>query len=182
MGDVVLGLDVATRTGWAINGPMSGVPIVGTFKAPRPEGDKAEGFDLGPVFLAFRRWLDGMIVIHKPDTVAFEAPLNIVHGGSAKVLTNQNTIRLLFGFAALVEMCASEHGVPTYEANVGTIKRHFAGHGRADKAAMMARCRMLGWAVADDNQADAAALWAYVSALKNPKFSIMTTPLYGRRA
>ena len=48
-------------------------------------------------------------------------------------------------------------GVP-----VGTIKRHVAAKGNADKAAVMAAVRARGFSPADDNEADAIAilLWA----------------------
>ena len=48
-------------------------------------------------------------------------------------------------------------GVP-----VGTIKRHVTGKGNADKQAVIDAVRKLGFAPADDNEADALALlhWA----------------------
>ena len=45
---------------------------------------------------------------------------------------------------------------------VGTIKRHVTGKGNADKQAVIEAVRKLGFAPADDNEADALALlhWA----------------------
>jgi Holliday junction resolvasome RuvABC endonuclease subunit len=45
---------------------------------------------------------------------------------------------------------------------VGTIKRHIAGKGNADKAAVIAAVQALGFDPQDDNEADALALlnWA----------------------
>jgi Holliday junction resolvasome RuvABC endonuclease subunit len=45
---------------------------------------------------------------------------------------------------------------------VGTIKRHITGKGNADKSAVIAAVKMLGFNPADDNEADALALlhWA----------------------
>ena len=45
---------------------------------------------------------------------------------------------------------------------VGTIKRHVTGKGNADKEAVIEAVRRLGFAPADDNEADALALlhWA----------------------
>ena len=45
---------------------------------------------------------------------------------------------------------------------VGTIKRHITGRGNADKDAVIAAVRALGFDPADDNEADALALlhWA----------------------
>ena len=45
---------------------------------------------------------------------------------------------------------------------MGTIKRHIAGKGNADKQAVIDAVRRLGFSPADDNEADALALlhWA----------------------
>jgi Holliday junction resolvasome RuvABC endonuclease subunit len=45
---------------------------------------------------------------------------------------------------------------------VGTIKRHATGRGNADKKTVIDAVRKLGFAPADDNEADALALlkWA----------------------
>ena len=45
---------------------------------------------------------------------------------------------------------------------MGTIKRHVTGKGNADKQAVIDAVRKLGFAPADDNEADALALlhWA----------------------
>jgi Holliday junction resolvasome RuvABC endonuclease subunit len=50
---------------------------------------------------------------------------------------------------------------------VGTIKRHVAGKGNADKAAVIAAVKALGYNPADDNEADALALlhWAMAQGL-----------------
>ena len=179
---VILALDIATKTGWAHDGPEPGRPLTGTFRAPSPEGDAECGFDFGRTFAGYRQWLVRMIGIVKPATVAFEAPLQIVQGQRSKVATNQNTIRILFGLAAITEMAITECGLRAYEANVQAVKRHFAGHGHADKAAMLGRCRQLGWAAEDHNAADAAALWSLVKSLQEPQWSPNSTPLFGRRA
>ena len=46
-------------------------------------------------------------------------------------------------------------GVP-----VGTIKRHVTGRGNADKDAVIAAVRALGFDPIDDNEADALAIFA----------------------
>jgi len=57
---------------------------------------------------------------------------------------------------------AELRGVPYAGVPVGTIKRHAAGKGNANKQAMIAAARARGFAPADDNEADAIAilLWA----------------------
>jgi hypothetical protein len=61
------------------------------------------------------------------------------------------------------------------------VKKHFAGTGRADKSAMIARCRQLGWPARNDHEADAAAVWSHIKALVDPKFSLTVTPLFQAR-
>lgn len=180
----LLALDIALRTGWAHDDETRpGVPRVGTFRVPAPSGSREEGRELGASFCAFRQWLHGLLVVLKPSRVVFEAPLARIHYGAHGPAVGQSTVRLLFGLAAIAEMTAHERGgIDVTEANLATVKRYFTGHGRADKAAMMQRCRLLGWKVEDDNQADAAALWAYTKALEDKHFSIATTPLFGRSA
>jgi Holliday junction resolvasome RuvABC endonuclease subunit len=52
--------------------------------------------------------------------------------------------------------------IPYRGVPVGTIKRHVTGRGNADKAAVIAAVRALGFHPVDDNEADALALldWA----------------------
>jgi crossover junction endodeoxyribonuclease RuvC len=52
--------------------------------------------------------------------------------------------------------------IPYRGVPVGTIKRHTTGRGNADKEAVIAAVRALGFDPVDDNEADALALldWA----------------------
>jgi len=64
---------------------------------------------------------------------------------------------LLRGLSRAPDGLGRGRGVP-----VGTIKRHVTGKGNADKEAVIDAVRRLGFAPADDNEADALALlhWA----------------------
>ena len=66
------------------------------------------------------------------------------------------------GYLAHLTAWAEANKIPYQGVPVGTIKRHIAGKGNADKAAVIAAVRKLGFAPADDNEADALALldWA----------------------
>ena len=66
------------------------------------------------------------------------------------------------GWLAHLTAWCEHHGIPYQGVPVGTIKRHIAGKGNADKAAVIEAVRRLGFAPADDNEADALALlhWA----------------------
>lgn len=150
----VLALDLSSHTGWAIDRPTGGEkPLSGVVDLP------LDGDEYGRAFVAFEQFLCDAIAAHAPDAVAFEAPL--MHRGS-NFITTEQTVRLLFGLAAITELVAHRSGLMAYEVNVATVKRHFAGNGRATKADMMARCRQLGWEVKDHNAADACAVWDFV--------------------
>jgi Holliday junction resolvasome RuvABC endonuclease subunit len=67
------------------------------------------------------------------------------------------------GLSAIVRAWAYRKGVPVAMFSPQTVARHFVGNGglkrKAKKAAVIAQCRKLGWHPADDNEADAAAVW-----------------------
>lgn len=152
----VLALDIASATGWAADRPSGGDrPVCGTFKV-RPEGE-----DLGPLYADFEEGLEGLIGLHQPTVLAFEAPL--VFGGDtgSKRKTNHQTVRILFGLAAVAEKVGWQHNLDVYELHIQTVRKHFVGSGRADKSEVMARCRLLGWDPPSLDASDACACWDY---------------------
>ena len=66
------------------------------------------------------------------------------------------------GYLSHLTAWAEANRIPYQGVPVGTIKRHIAGKGNADKQAVIEAVRRLGFAPADDNEADALALlnWA----------------------
>ena len=66
------------------------------------------------------------------------------------------------GFLAHRTARGKANKIPYAGVPVGTIKRHGPGRGNADKDAVIAAVRALGFDPADDNEADALALldWA----------------------
>jgi Holliday junction resolvasome RuvABC endonuclease subunit len=68
-------------------------------------------------------------------------------------------------FLGYLTAWAEARQIPYAGVPVGTIKRHVTGRGNADKAAVIAAVRVLGFDPADDNEADALALLDW--ALKN---------------
>lgn len=143
----VLALDLATRTGWAV-GQIEGEPVYGTHLLPET------GSDIGSFLLAFDQWLHDMLTVHAPTLVVFEAP--ILAGR-----TQLATVRKLACLAGHTEFVCAGRQTRRMEADLQTVKKFFAGHGRADKAAMIAMARRYGWFPKDDNAADALGLWSY---------------------
>lgn len=173
---ILLALDLSRHLGVAHG---SGRPILATYHLPKVEGDGVNGFDFGPAFAEFWRTLEGLCALVKPERLAFEAPL-MPRGGN--FYTPEVTVRLLMGLAALTETFAQLNDIPCDERNVATVKLFWSGHGRADKQAMVARCRQLGFTPRNDNEADACGLFHLVMAEYDPGFSPQSTPLFGRAA
>lgn len=157
----VLALDISSRTGFAYDGPSPGAPVFGTFVVP------AGG--LGNRMLHLSRWLYPLIGRIKPDKIAIEAPIPAI----------DHAARILMALAYTAHYCAAAAGIGCEEWSVSEIKSYWAGSGSAGKDAMIAACLRLGWKVGDDNQADACAIWALSNSKTDPKFSLMTLPLFG---
>lgn len=141
----ILALDLATRTGWCVGAPDED-PRYGTKVLP------STGEDIGRFAYAFNEWLLDMITLESPALIVFEAP--ILAGK-----TNLNTARKLTGLAWHTEFVANHRQVRCAEHHLQSVKKFFAGSGRADKAEMIAAARRLGFDPKDDNAADAIGLW-----------------------
>lgn len=144
----ILALDLATATGFAVARPGSNDLHFGTHRLP------STGKDVGAFAIAFDGWLSLMMAEHAPEIVVYEQP-------SIFSKTTPDTIIKLSGLAYHTELICKREGARVYMANPSKLKKFFTGHGKAKKPEMMAVARRYGWAVRDDNQADACAVWAW---------------------
>lgn len=143
---IILALDTATRTGWAIidNGRLieSGVQ---DFKPKRGESN-------GMRFLNFRYWLDLIVKTVHPNLIIYEQAHH--RGGPAT--------EVLVNLTGRVQEVAAEHGIDYTTVHTGTLKKWACGAGNADKGQMMARAvAYLGRAPIDDNESDAVLMAMY---------------------
>ena len=183
MSDTVVFWDLGRHCACAHDGPNPGVPLTSVVRLPAPEGDVQDGYDYGPTFTAFRKQASAVLTVLQPRALGYEAPLQVISSRGAAQYTNQHSVFVLFGLSAHLEQLADEHHVRCYQTHNQTIKKFFAGTGRADKAAMLARCRQLNWDVGGSaDRADAAAGWAHLRSLLDPAFAIRSTPLFARWA
>jgi hypothetical protein len=111
----------------------------------------------------------------------WEAPLaTIFKRGS----TNSATTTLLYGLPAVIGTVAYSRRIfDIRKAETRDVRNHFIGSNPKRlkaKPMVMRQCRMLGWQVKDDNEADALALWSYMCSLIEPKLALQPTPLFGR--
>ncbi len=155
---IILALDLATRTGWAVvrDGRVveSGVQ---TF-------DKRRGESNGVLFLRARKWLSEFgrpspaasaqgLLRARPDLVAYEQAH--FRGGAAT--------EICVGLQTRAQEIAAEWGVESAPVPTSTLKKWATGVGRAEKPAMIAwAAGKIGRQPEDDNEADAIAvgLWA----------------------
>lgn len=150
MGDKsrILAIDLGTVTGWAIR-LEDGRIVSGTqdFRPRRFEGG-------GMRYLRFRQWLREFTQVNAwPERVFFEEVRRHLGTDAAHVYG---------GLLGVLTCWCEEQAIPYIGVPVSTIKRHISGSGRANKDAVVAAVRERGFAVADDNEADAIAilLWA----------------------
>jgi Holliday junction resolvasome RuvABC endonuclease subunit len=145
---VWLALDLGTVTGWATryaDGTIHSSTV--SFRSSRYDGG-------GMRYLRFRSWLDQLAMeVGRIQAIYFEEVRRHVGTDAA---------HLYGGFLATLTAWCEERRIPYAGAPVGTIKRHIAGKGNADKATVIAAVRARGFDPADDNEADAIAilLWA----------------------
>lgn len=139
----ILSLDLGTTTGWAFH--QSDGSIVSGI-----QGFKPGRFDGGGMrFLRFKRWLDELRSADRIGQVVFEEVRR--HAGV-------DAAHAYGGFLAHLTAWCEHHVIPYQGVPVGTIKKFATGKGNADKQAMVAAMRKLGYEPADDNEADALAL------------------------
>ena len=169
----LLALDIATVSGFAIDGPEDWKPLTGTVRCT------ADGDDYGRAYVAFERWLTDFIAVHRPDVMAFEAPLIVGGRSGTSRPTNHGTARLLFGLSAVAELVGNRAGLRVFECHIQTVRRHFTGNGRCQKAEVRARCRTLGWDVQSNDAADAAAIWDFARSVLRPGTAVRSTPMFG---
>ncbi|WP_256996361.1 hypothetical protein [Methylococcus capsulatus] len=105
-------------------------------------------------FLRFKRWLT--------EIKQAAGDLDAVYFEEVRRHAGVDAAHAYGGFLAHLTAWCEHHRMPYQGVPVGTIKKHAAGQGNANKAAMVAAMRSMGFDPVDDNEADALALlhWA----------------------
>jgi Holliday junction resolvasome RuvABC endonuclease subunit len=143
---MILALDAATKTGWALikNGKL--------YEAGVQDFSKRRGESNGAMFFRFRSWLAHMLTVGQVQFVAYE--LSHFRGGAATEIGVNLTGRIQ-------EACA-ERQIEFAAVHTATLKKWACGHGKADKGRMMAvAIPYLGHEPEDDNEADAVLCGMY---------------------
>jgi Holliday junction resolvasome RuvABC endonuclease subunit len=140
----VLAFDAATKTGWASFASARSCPVLGTIKLPK-------GPNHGARNLAMLRAAVALIDEHQPDVVGFEQVIFVPRD-------TWHERRLLTGIVGAIEIAAARAKLLTFEVKPSDAKLCLSGDRHADKLDMKRAAILMGWSVADDNQADAGAV------------------------
>lgn len=150
-----LGIDPATRCGWALISAACRVVGSGTWDLSNRPGEGA-----GMRFLRLRAYLREVILQHRPVAVGYELVRR--HGGPRRADGSASdgiaAAHVYGGCVAVLTSTCEEIGVPYLPLEVAHVKQHATGKGNAGKTAMIAAAReRLRVAAVDDNEAD--AIW-----------------------
>lgn len=142
----ILGLDIATKTGWAVieNNQIieSGVQDFAIKRGESP----------GMKFLRFRQWISELIDMTQPKFIVYE--MAHYRGGAAT--------ECCVGLITRVQEMAAAQGIEYTSVHSSTLKKFICGHGKADKKAIQeAMGKKFGITIIDDNHGDAIALCWY---------------------
>lgn len=145
----ILTLDLGTTTGWALS-PNGGTIISGVWQN-KSRNARYEGG--GMRYLRFRQQLDEL---HKAT------PVGAVYFEEVRRHRGTDAAHIYGGMLATLSAWCEEHEIPYEGVPVQAIKKNITGRGNSDKAAVIAAVEALGYAPADDNEADAIALMLFV--------------------
>lgn len=166
---IIVALDIATNTGWSVGRPSDARPISGSVRLKKPEDIPQVAFRNMERFM-LETILKGHCFGEEPALVVYEAPIN--PGAMMNMGNGADAVILAWGLVGALEASVGRFGLRSEAANVQTVRKHFTGvarHGaRAEaKSAVIQRCRTLGYMKpddrADDNRADALAVWDWAA-------------------
>jgi hypothetical protein len=159
---LVIGLDIsATNTGVA-EGEPGGKPRLYSVKFGS-EGATAD--DMGVRAL---RWIverlkaENALIAAGDVRIAIETEIpNFAFGGA----TNHHTTDVLIGLNRVIACAAMVKGVPVARHTCGAVRKFFIGKGnhptKVAKRLVRKRCEQLGWSASNNDESDAAAVWAF---------------------
>lgn len=177
MSYAVLALDIATKTGWALHKPGMERPHFGVVPLPGKPGEIGVRMD------ALFRFLDDQHRMHGLTDICMEAQHVPVAAkpkfGKAPppgeerrpiAQMNPDTLRMLLGLSALVEMYAVWIRARFFAAPISSWRKWFIGRGgqfRSTKPGVpdldpkemaIQRCQALGWFIEQPDAAEAAGI------------------------
>ena len=177
----ILAIDLATKTGWC-RGRIGELPEFGSINFGWGETKARAASSSDDVFASAMEWMTELLD-PLPDILILESMLP---PEAMKNKTSRQVRDRLAGLHGIIRGVARRKGVGEItEAAVGDVRAHFTGMRgmKRDEAkrSVIDRCQGLGWDVANDNEADACALWSYACALIDPVTALSVVPLFNRK-
>ena len=148
---IILALDMASKTGWAIADSAGGGRII---ESGVQDFTKKRGESNGLLFMRFRTWLKTM--------TGFMPPIQLIAYEQAHYRGGDAT-EICVGLQTRAQEIAAEMGIESAPVKTNTLKKFASGTGSAGKDIMKAAAHLiLGRPPIDDNEADAVhvAMWA----------------------
>lgn len=142
MGNVILALDLGTKTGWAVSRSGQIFSGVENFTPTRFDGG-------GMRFVRFIKFLDDLHLTTAIERVYFE---------EVRRHTAVTAAHVYGGFWSHLGSWCETHSIPYQGVPVQTIKKHATGKGNASKEDVIRAVKKRGFNPKDDNEADAIAL------------------------
>lgn len=119
------------------------------------------------------RWIATRLRDNPPDQLWLEET-------SLRPTDTLDLVLRLSGLFMIFGAAARTKGVPVKTLDVRTVRASFLGNGnlKRDEAKRRTRamCRLLGWDVLDDDQADAGAIWWNACAICCPSLTPKISP------
>jgi len=145
MTDVVIGIDPATKCGYAVLDAAGAEICGGTWQLERRAGDGA-----GMLYVRFQKLFRELVRSmddYNDLIVCYEQQANRFAGSAHVGL----------GIISHIQRICEEEDVPYTGVAFSTVKKHATGSGKANKGAMVEAAKARWEAIVDDNHAD--ALW-----------------------
>lgn len=153
----VLGLDLGRRVGWALAGRsyLRGWQPRSQLEGPRASnqglayGEWRLGDEASPRTRFGRLWahLDDLHALSPIDLLAWE--------GTSAHFKSQDAALSILGITGVVLAWCHVNDVQDHKCQNNAVKKHAAGHGRAEKFQVIDAAHRLGWKPGSDNVADA---------------------------
>lgn len=140
---MILAIDIGTITGVAYGGGVQGC-----HSASRNFSNHTHDYAL--LGLRFSKWIEELIIEHKPSSLAIERPFFSSKHAEAGVL--------LHGLCWEANRLGRIHGISRSEYGPMEIKRFFTGSGKAQKSDMIEEAKRRGFNPANSHEADSIAL------------------------
>lgn len=147
---MILAFDLATNVGVCVGEPDAAPSFFTERLDDTPHCHEGRFAD---ALLMTKRY----ITEYSPDIIAIEKPI------ASGPVGNENRAFVLIGLRACVFGMAKIYKIPVVEFPVGKIRTHFLGAGNIKRAkaklSTIQQCERLGWSVANDDEADAGAVF-----------------------